>query len=131
MAQGKKTGGRDIQKGQVLLGAGRPKLPEDLKSARKLNRIEFEETVNKYLFMSFRELQEKMRDPEIPMLDLSICTLLVKASSLGCQKRLAFVLDRVLGKVGFNDAPTERRTVQLSYNVGDKPEYNREGDDEQ
>lgn len=36
MAKGKKTGGRNIQKGQRLPGAGKKPLPDDLKHARNM-----------------------------------------------------------------------------------------------
>lgn len=130
MAQGIKTGGRDIQKGQALPGAGRPPLPPDIKSARKLNRAEFEAIANKYLFMGIRDLRDAMANQDLPMLEMAICSLLVKAASLGDQKRLGFILDRLLGKVSANDSQPEEVTFSLKYNVGDKPELGAHREDD-
>lgn len=130
MAQGIKTGGRDIVKGQALPGAGRPPTPPDIKSARKLNRAEFEAVANRYLLMSLNDLKSCMANHDLPVLDLAICSLLVKVVSLGDQKRLGFLLDRLLGKVSANDTPAEEITVSLKYNIGDKPKMGVQREDD-
>jgi hypothetical protein len=101
MAYGKKTGGRDIKEGEVLNPNGRPKLPDDIKEARKLNKLEFERIVNKYLYMKKEEITEALRDPDTPAIEMAVAQLIVKGITLGDPVRLNFLLERLLGKVKF------------------------------
>ena len=50
MAKGKKTGGRDIQPGQVLNPLGRNAEPQDVREARKFNKYELARLINEYLY---------------------------------------------------------------------------------
>ena len=98
MAIGKKTGGRDIKEGQVLNPLGRPKVPEDIKDARKMNKLEFERLLNKYLSMTAKEINEVLLHPETPSLDIIVCQVIIKAAARGDYLRLNFLLDRLIGK---------------------------------
>jgi hypothetical protein len=95
----KKTGGKDWKKGQSGNPNGRPPLPQDLKEARALNKEEFERVANKYLYLSEPELWVVKRRQDTPMLDQMVIGLLLMTSTHGCQKRFAFLLDRLLGKL--------------------------------
>lgn len=99
MPKGKKFGGRDWVKGQSGNPAGKPPLPEDIKAARKLTAAEFERAVNQYLFQDRNAVAQAAANPQTPILELLITSIIHKAVSQGDEKRLAFLLDRILGKV--------------------------------
>lgn len=79
--------------------AGAAKLPEEIKAARKLTRIEFETIVNKYLYLSEEELNEKRKDKTLTLIEMMVLSIVQKAIVQGDEKRLDFLLDRMIGKV--------------------------------
>lgn len=89
----------------------------DLKEARKLTRLEFERTVNKYLFMSLEQIQKLMKDPEVkkrtPMIDMIVVSIAYKALIEGDERRFTFLLDRTIGQVV--------RRVRVEHEVEDMP----------
>ncbi len=110
MAKGTKTGGRDFQNGNPG-GPGRPKVPEEMKSARKLNRLEFERILNKYIHLNRLEINEVIKSAELPMIEMIVAKILAFAFNEGDQKRTEFVLDRLIGRV--KDAePVDDRTKE-------------------
>lgn len=81
---------------------GRLPIGDDLKEARKLTRAEFERMINRYLFMSVAEIQDRLKNQEqyqIPMIEALILSGLALAYKEGDTKRLDFFLDRTLGRV--------------------------------
>lgn len=98
MARGKKTGGKDFVPGNVH-GKGRPKVPDDVKEARKLNQVEFERVANKYLYLTRDELKEAAEDPDTTVIELLVSSIIVKAVEKGDQMRLEFLLNRLIGRV--------------------------------
>lgn len=78
---------------------GRPKLPEDIKAAKKLNKIELERLLNLYLTLSSEEISERMTDRTTPALEKMVGSIIQKAVDQGDQQRLTFLLDRLVGKV--------------------------------
>ncbi len=99
MAKGKKTGGKDIQPGEIKNPAGRPKTPEYLKKARKMNKIMFEAILQKYIYCTRAELITAYKAPDTPAIDLCVISVLKESATRGDQKRLEFILDRLIGKV--------------------------------
>ena len=99
MTKGRKTGGRDIIKGQVLNPNGRPKVPEHIKEARKMTQIKFADILYKHINSTHGELQDMMDNPETPALDMIVVKVLAEAIKHGDEKRLNFILDRTIGKV--------------------------------
>lgn len=98
MAKGIKTGGKNFEPGNPG-GPGAPKIPEEIKQARKLNRLEFERVLNKYIHMQLGALRKIIEDPTTPVLDGVVCKILVKGFNEGDPRRLEFVIDRLIGKV--------------------------------
>jgi hypothetical protein len=78
---------------------GRPKVPHDILEARKLNQVELERTVNKYLFTDRFSLQKVIKDPSTKMMDLMVASIMAQAAQKGDQQRLEFILNRLIGKV--------------------------------
>jgi len=90
---------KQFKPGQSGNPGGRPKLPEDVKEARQLNRVEFERIVNRHLWMTKAQLQEAIKDPAAPLIETMVGTLIAKAIQAGDHIRLEFILCRLIGKV--------------------------------
>lgn len=107
MPKGKKVGGRDFKPGQSGNPNGRPKLPTDVKEARKLNKSAIEILLNKYLYMPFQELKSTIESQTLSAADMFIATVIYKGITKGDHYRLDFLLNRLIGKV------TEKMEVQM------------------
>lgn len=131
MALGKKTGGRDIQKGQVLNPKGRPRLPEYLKKARKMNKALFQEILQKYMSCNITQLKKHLDDSQraeskITALEVVVIKVLYEAMKKGDEKKLDFLLTRLIGKV--------KDEVEVSGNGGEKKivvNFTRSGKEEE
>lgn len=100
MARGKKTGGRDFVKGGPQpANRGRKPLPPDLKAATELTKSNLKGLLNKYLWMSKPEMQAVIKDHNTPMIEIVIASIVFKAAVQGDEKRLDFILTRLIGRV--------------------------------
>ena len=99
MAKGKKTGGKDIQPGQVLNPSGRPKIPDDLKELRVMDKEKLERILHRVFWLDAHGLTKIIKDPSTPAIELAICTILVATIKKADYKRLSFLLDRTIGRV--------------------------------
>jgi hypothetical protein len=99
MAKGRKTGGRNWKKGETGNAKGAPKVPEDIKEARRLNGPEFDRIANKLLAMTKAEIVKIVNEPTTPSLDLIVASVIHKAIIEGDAKRLDYLLCRTIGKV--------------------------------
>lgn len=88
-----------FKKGQSGNPGGKPKLPDDIKQARKLSQIELERTINKLIYLPRSELKQVIENPATPMFEIMIASIIAQASQKGDQLRLDFVLNRMIGKV--------------------------------
>jgi len=86
------------KKGQSGNPNGRPKLPGDLWRARGLNQLEFERTVNQFLFQDREYLNRILNDPKTTAFELLIGQMITMAIKQGDFQRLNFLMDRILGK---------------------------------
>lgn len=96
--------GRRFKKGQSGNPSGRPKIPEDLKRASRLTADEFLGLCNKFLRMNLPDLLAVVGNPKQPntqssMLEMLVASIITKAVNEGDQRRLDFLLDRLLGKI--------------------------------
>lgn len=78
---------------------GRPKTPEDIKEARKLNRFDFERIVNELWWMPPEELLAVLKDENTPAIKIMVARIIVEASKEGDPKRAEFLLQRTIGTV--------------------------------
>ena len=78
---------------------GRPPLPDDVKEARKLTKIEFERIANKYIHMTRAELKVAAKEPEATAMDRMVIKIIVDAVKFGKIYNIEFLLDRLVGKV--------------------------------
>ena len=94
--------GRLFQKGQSGNPNGRAKLPDDLKAANRLTAIQFMDLCNKCLAMTKEELIALTKRDETTALELLVASIVQKGVVEGDQKRLEFILDRLIGKITQN-----------------------------
>lgn len=96
MAIGTKTGGKNF--GPDNPSYGRPRTPELVKKAMRLNREEFLEIVDDCLNMNKDELNEAMKSPDTPMKKLMVVSVIHHAVIRGDPTRYDFLLDRLIGR---------------------------------
>jgi len=114
MTYGRKTGGRDIKKGQVLNPNGRPRLSSEEKAMRKLTATHFNKVANKYVLSTVAQLEAKFRDVKTPALDLILIKILIEAADKGDIGKINFFLERLIGKVPDKIIDeTEDRTLNI------------------
>jgi hypothetical protein len=99
MAKGKKTGGKDFKPGETGNPNGRPPVPADLREARSLNKVELERILNKYVFLPLAEIKAELERPGTPALEVIIGKVIAEAIRHGDERRLAFLLERLVGPV--------------------------------
>jgi ABC-type taurine transport system ATPase subunit len=99
IAKGIKTGGRDFPKGVSGNPNGRPPAPEDVRAVRRLTQPEIERIANDLLEKTRDELTEILEDPRTPTKVAMFARLIRSATWSADHKRMAFLLDRVVGKV--------------------------------
>ena len=81
------------------LAKGRTPVPKDIKEIRQFNGKDFERVIKHYLHCSLEHLKELEKDETLQALDHLVIKVLVKAADTGDHTRLAFVLDRTIGKL--------------------------------
>lgn len=98
MSKGRKTGGKDFEKGKPG-GPGRPPLPMDLKDVKKLSKEEIERRFAQLWMMPLGELAELSQNVMAPTGLALMARVLHMAWVQGDHARAQFVLDRTIGKV--------------------------------
>lgn len=99
MAKGRKTGGRDIKPGTVLNPNGRPKLPEELKEARKARRTDVEIALEKFMGMNMAEVKAYQKNPDATAFERILVSIIINAVNKGDHSRLSFLLDSWVGPI--------------------------------
>lgn len=74
-------------------------LPKDLRDARELTKKHLEGLLNKHLWLTKIEAKALVEHPETPLLEVLIASIVDKAVNHGDEKRLDFILNRLIGKV--------------------------------
>lgn len=101
MAKGKKTGGRDFQLGHHI---GRPRLPEEIKKARKLTTATFTELANELLYLSRAGLKDRLESKETPVLELLLGKTIESAISSGNLQKIQIILEKLIDKKPLEDS---------------------------
>lgn len=97
-----------FKKGQ----SGNPAGPNTvLGEAAKLNKSTTTRLLNKFLFMDRSDLQEIMLNPKTPLVELIIGKVVEQAIKYGDQKRLDFLLTRLIGPVKQEEATMPPPTI--------------------
>lgn len=98
MAIGKKTGGRDIKPGEARNPYGRPKVPSEVKEARKFNSATVSLILESLSEKTTKELISIARDPESNGFEAMIASIIAHGTKKGDSARANFFLDRTIGK---------------------------------
>ena len=80
-------------------GPGRTPLSPEVKALRKLTTNEFLTLLNKLLKMTKSEIVKLIQDPQTPMLEVYLGSVLVYGTKRGDYPTLDKILDRAIGKV--------------------------------
>lgn len=108
----KRGKGKPFTKGVSPNPGGRPKLPDDIVMARRLNQLELERVFNKYLFTSDQEdLVQTIKDTSLPPIHRCVASILYQAIVKGDPTRLNFIIEKLLGKTP--EAPKPREDSEL------------------
>lgn len=99
MAKGFKSGGKNFEKGHKPLGH---KLPADIRKAKEITQQEFVRDTCELLRSTKDELQSVLKNPETPAMKLMIGGIIAKAITEQDIIRAEFLLNRIIGRVGFN-----------------------------
>ena len=98
MTLGRKTGGRDWKPGQSGNPNGRPPMPKEVREAMNMNKILFAELLTKYLGKTLEELVETQKAKDTAALDRIVISVITNAIKKGDDKRLDFLMTRIIGK---------------------------------
>ena len=109
MAKGKKTGGRNFEKGHKPVTC---KLPKDIREAKELTQKEFVRITCNLIRSTRTELTHVLEDPKTSALELMIGGIISKAIFDCDHQRAEFLLNRIIGRVG----------IQADINITDKQE---------
>lgn len=93
---GRKTGGRDFKPGNTY---SKGLASRSIGVIRQYNRELVQEIMNNALAMSREELEIKVKDKTLPVLDGMVFKICHLGISTGDQVRMNFLLDRLIGKV--------------------------------
>lgn len=88
-----------FQKGASGNPGGLKRLPPDVREAKQLTSHEFTRAVNKFFYLKRDEITEKLKDPELTMIDLMVGSMVARAAKDQDVIRAQFLLDRSIGKV--------------------------------
>jgi hypothetical protein len=111
--------------GQSGNPSGMPRIPDALRGIHSLTQLEVVKVVSKYARMTREELQRAITATDIPMLELAVASVFAQSAKRGDYQRLAFLLDRAIGKpkevvedtesklAGMNDAELMAHVEQI------------------
>lgn len=110
---------RPWQKGQSGNPGGRPRLPEELRAIKSLTHTEVCKLVSKYGRMKPDDLEACIAARQIPMVEMAIARIFEESAKKGDFMRLAFLMDRAVGKapvaeIGDEDAEAMKEISELS-----------------
>lgn len=113
MAKGKKTGGKNFEKGNKH-SLGRPKLPEELRGVALLSKDHLKRTIFKYLDMSPIQLQDIYKEVNtIKAVDLIIIKFIFEALK-GDHYKAEWLMVRSIGRVSEDSEEDSNKTTAHS-----------------
>lgn len=89
------------KKGQTGNPGGRKKEPAALRRMKHYTRHDIDMTLLTYIGLTRPQLETKLSDERNPptLLELMVASVITRAIEQGCNVRLNFMLDRIIGKV--------------------------------
>lgn len=126
MAVGKKTGGRNFEKGNQH-GKGRPKYTaEQLEIKNKLEKIDGKLIIAKYCITSQDELEEKLLDKSLPCIDRMIMSVINRCINRAELHILIWIYEK-LGWQEKEDYGQDQKIFNLAYGINrNKKEFESE-----
>lgn len=97
--RGKPENLKSWKPGQSGNPGGRPKLPEDVKAIRTMDKVEFSRTLHKFLHMDRPELEAYLAGPGVPMLHEFIGSIVLQGTEHADGNRFEMLLRRYIGPV--------------------------------
>ena len=85
--------------GQSGCPTGKPPLPPEIKALAKLTREKLVVLLNHVVNLTESQAVERLKDPEVTLLQKGLIQVILKAAQEGDPKRLEFLFDRLVGKV--------------------------------
>jgi len=101
MANGRKTGGKNFQPGNKL-GKGRPKLSDEYRDIKTLDKDIFKKTISKYLDMdveNLKEFLEQVKTQKVKVFDAYIAAMIAKGMQTQDISIMEWLATRSVGKV--------------------------------
>jgi hypothetical protein len=77
---------------------GTKKVHRDIVVANSMTKTKLEGLLNLHLWMDQKQLRTAMRATSTPMINRAIASIIMKAVDNGDEKRLGWILDRLIGK---------------------------------
>lgn len=74
-------------------------IPEELRGITSLTQRETTKIISKYARMTMTDIEDCLNNPSLPVLDGAICSIFKQSVRKGDFGRLAFLLDRAIGKI--------------------------------
>jgi hypothetical protein len=96
MTWGKKTGGKNFEKGHP---GYKPKLSPGLKALKKLTTDKIIEDISRTVDMVPEELKQVMTDPESTGMQLALAKIMIEAIRTGDHTKMEWFMSRTVGKV--------------------------------
>jgi hypothetical protein len=100
-----------FKKGESGNPKGKTKLPAHVKEALKLNRVDFEHKLHRYLQMPMKKVIAILQDHDEYCIDGMVASIIIKAITEGCVIRTKFLLDRI-GIAGYQELSDPSLKVQ-------------------
>lgn len=94
--------------------AGRYALPEGLKGIRSLNQTEVTAIISKYARMTYGAIEDCLEDDKLSVMDKAICSIFIETIKKGDCIRLAFLLDRAIGKAPIIEQDIDEEYAELA-----------------
>lgn len=98
-------------------GPGRPPASKAEKEMNKLTRSKFKAVVQKYLVLTKIELNEIIKDPTTPTLDVMVLSVMHHAIKQGDEKRLNWFLEQLFGKLKERKEVTMKATLEKAVDL--------------
>jgi hypothetical protein len=121
MAIGRKTGGRNFKPGQSGNPSGEKPSKEKLE-LRRLTRDELVALIRKTAFMPRVDLDDRMNDPSLPLLEVCILRIFDKVIQTGDHSGIEWLMSRSIGKVKEEMDVTHNDGVTIVKRISDGSE---------
>jgi hypothetical protein len=90
--------GKRFEKGNKM-GAGRPRVPKELRMMKKLCKTSHDIAINEYIYMNKEDLVAASGRKDLPALDAMIISLIQRAIKKGCVHSHNYLISRLIGTI--------------------------------